>query len=141
MRHRGLTPPPPLPLPSPPPRSEGRELLLRNYQRGRKVHWSGFSSASPSREVASQFAGAGGVLLRLDLLPQCSGASDIRNLSALRAEEEASRAPCPRCSPWVSFMGRDSRPLPRSLFPGYLWERGRGPWSPRMLERGHKKFA
>jgi hypothetical protein len=74
------------------PCSEGRDLLLRNYQRGRKVHWSGFSSASPSREVALQFAGVGGVLLRLDLLPQGSRARDIHALSALRAEEEASRS-------------------------------------------------
>jgi hypothetical protein len=70
--------------------SEGRDLLLRNYRRGRKIHWSGFSSASPSREVALQFAGAGGVLLRLDLLPEGSCARDIRDLSALRGEEEAS---------------------------------------------------
>ena len=65
-------------------------MLLSNYQRGRKVHWSGFSSASLSREVALRFAGAGGVLLRLDLLPQGSRARDIRNLSMLRGEEEAS---------------------------------------------------
>jgi hypothetical protein len=83
--------------PSPPPCSEGRDLLLRNYRRGRKAHWSGFSSASPSREVALGFAcagGPGGVLLRVDsdLLPQGSGsrARDIRALSALRVEEEAS---------------------------------------------------
>ncbi len=75
--------------------SKGRELLLRNYQLGRKVHWSGFSSASPSRDVALQFAGDGGVLLRLTLLPQGSRARDIRALSALRAEEEASRWPGP----------------------------------------------
>jgi hypothetical protein len=65
-------------------------VLLRNYQRGRKIHWSGFSSASLSREVALSFAGAGGVLLRLDLLPQGSRARDIRELSMLRGEEEAS---------------------------------------------------
>ena len=37
------------PSPSPPFCSEGRDLLLRKYQRGRKVHWSGFSSATPRR--------------------------------------------------------------------------------------------
>ena len=89
------------------PCSEGRDLLLRNYQRGRKVHWSGFSSASPSREVALQFAGVGGVLLRLDLLPQGSRARDIRALSALRAEEEASHASHPILSVCVaSALGR-----------------------------------
>jgi hypothetical protein len=65
-------------------------VLLSNYQRGRKVHWSGFSSASLSREVALGFAGAGGVLLRLDLLLRSSRARDIRNLSMLRGEEAAS---------------------------------------------------
>ena len=84
-----------MPLPSPPPRSEGRELLLRNYQRGRKVHWSGFSSATRRRDVAVQFAGDGGVLLRVDLLPHGSRARDISALSALRPEEEASRRPRP----------------------------------------------
>ncbi len=107
-----------MPLPSPPPRSEGRELLLRNYQRGRKVHWSGFSSATPRREVALQFAGPGGVLLRLDLLPHASRARDISALSALHAEEEASppRPPlspppppaltCPRLQPAAARLAR-----------------------------------
>ncbi len=76
--------------------SEGRELLLHNYQRGRKIHWSGFSSASLSREVALRFAGAGGVLLRLDLLPRGSRARDIRDLSVLRGEEEVTYS----CPPW-----------------------------------------
>jgi hypothetical protein len=75
------------------PCSEGRDLLQRNYRKGRKVHWSGFSSASPSREVALGFArasGPGGVLLRVDLQSEGSRARDIRDLSALRIEEEVS---------------------------------------------------
>ena len=67
---------------------EGRGLLECNYTLGRKVHWSGFSSASPDRAVAAQFAGAGGVLLRLRLLPAGSRARDICDLSAIRAESE-----------------------------------------------------
>ena len=68
---------------------EGRELLLRNYTRGRRVHWSGFSSATTQREIAMDFAGPGGVLLRLDLLPIGSRARDICNFSAVRHEKEA----------------------------------------------------
>uniref|UniRef100_A0A7S0MKL6 NAD(P)(+)--arginine ADP-ribosyltransferase n=1 Tax=Cryptomonas curvata TaxID=233186 RepID=A0A7S0MKL6_9CRYP len=67
---------------------EGREMVLKNYIRGRTVHWSGFSSASPSREVAAGFAGPGGVLLRLDLLHDGSRARDIRALSAIPSEQE-----------------------------------------------------
>jgi hypothetical protein len=80
---------------APLPGSEGRGVLLQNYRRGRQVHWSGVSSASPSREVAAAFAGPGGVLLRLDLLPDGSRARDIRALSAIAAEQEASPLPPP----------------------------------------------
>ena len=31
--------------------SNGRSLLAQNYKKARRVHWSGFSSATPSREV------------------------------------------------------------------------------------------
>ena len=84
-------------------------MLLSNYPRGRKIHWSGFSSASPSREVALQFAGAGGVLLRMDLLPHGSRARDIHHFSALYAEEEASSAARPRCAPCVGSVHDCSR--------------------------------
>jgi hypothetical protein len=67
---------------------EGRDALSQHYRHGRQVHWSGFSSASPSRKVALDFAGAGGVLLRLVLLPEDSRSRDIHRLSAISAEHE-----------------------------------------------------
>lgn len=74
-----------------PCRSAGRQMLLEHYRQGRQVHWSGFSSATPRKEVALQFArscGEGGVLLKLSLLPGGSRSRDIRDLSAIRAEDE-----------------------------------------------------
>jgi hypothetical protein len=67
---------------------DGRDALSQHYSHGRPVHWSGFSSASPSRKVALNFAGAGGVLLRLILLPKDSRSRDIQRLSAISAENE-----------------------------------------------------
>jgi hypothetical protein len=67
---------------------EGRAALSQHYRQGRQVHWSGFSSASPSRKVALNFAGAGGVLLRLVLLNEDSRSRDIHHLSAISAENE-----------------------------------------------------
>ena len=100
------------PSPSPPFCSEGRDLLLRNYQRGRKVHWSGFSSATPRREVALQFAGAGGVLLRLDLLPPASRARDTRPFPQIDAVAEA-RAPPPPSRPRPAPRRQPRASLPR----------------------------
>jgi hypothetical protein len=80
-------------------RSAGRNDLLTHYTRGCQVHWNGFSSASPKREVALQFArsgGPGGVLLKLDLLAVKSRSRDIRSLSALTAEDEARAAQPPQ---------------------------------------------
>jgi hypothetical protein len=71
--------------------SEGRKLLLQHYRAGRQVRWSGFSSASPTRQVALGFAtstGPGGVLLQLKLLHAASRSRDIRDLSAIQAEDE-----------------------------------------------------
>ena len=67
---------------------EGREALSQHYRQGRPVHWSGFSSASPNRNVALKFAGPGGVLLRLVLLHEDSRSRDIHRLSAISSENE-----------------------------------------------------
>jgi hypothetical protein len=67
---------------------EGRDALSQHYSQGRPVHWSGFSSASPNRKVALNFAGAGGVLLRLVLLHKGSRSRDIHRLSAISSENE-----------------------------------------------------
>jgi hypothetical protein len=53
-----------------------------------QVYWSGFSSASPDRAVAVQFAGPGGVLLRIRVLQEGSRARDVRLLSTITTEYE-----------------------------------------------------
>ncbi len=78
---------------------EGRALVEANYTLGRKLHWSGISSATTQRAVAEHFAdgragGAaagvgGGILLRVRLARQGSLARDVRLLSALPGEAEA----------------------------------------------------
>jgi hypothetical protein len=68
--------------------SSGRDELARNYMQGRRVHWSGFSSASPDRDVALKFAGSNGVLLKLSLLKSGSRTRDIHCLSAIQEEHE-----------------------------------------------------
>ena len=52
-----------------------------------------WSSATPARDTAAQFAGPGGVLLRVKLLREGSHGRDIRDLSALRTEEEVGPPP------------------------------------------------
>jgi hypothetical protein len=69
-------------------RREGRDALSQHYRQGRSVHWNGFSSATPDRKVALNFAGPGGVLLRLILLNEDSRARDIHRLSAISSEKE-----------------------------------------------------
>lgn len=78
---------------------DGRELVEANYTLGRKLHWSGISSATTQRAVAEHFAngragsaaGAAGrgILLRVRLARQGSLARDVRLLSALPGEAEA----------------------------------------------------
>ena len=67
---------------------EGRDALSQHYRQGRPVHWSGFSSATPNRKVALNFAGSGGVLLRLILLNEDSRSRDIHRLSSISSENE-----------------------------------------------------
>ena len=76
---------------------------MLHYRQGKQVLWSGFSSATPIKEVALNFArskGQGGVLLRISLLPNGSRSRDIQAFSAIPGEDEA-------CSP---------RPFPRFPF-------------------------
>jgi hypothetical protein len=68
--------------------SEGRDACSKHYRQGRLVQWKGFSSASPKRRVALNFAGRGGVLLRVFLLSQGSKGRDINLLSAVASEDE-----------------------------------------------------
>jgi hypothetical protein len=68
--------------------SAGRDALSRHYRQGRRVHWSGFSSASSNMSVALKFAGFNGVLLRLTLLKAGSRSRDIHDLSAVKSERE-----------------------------------------------------
>jgi hypothetical protein len=68
--------------------SAGRDALSRHYRQGRRVHWSGFSSASLDMRVALKFAGVNGALLRLTLLKAGSRSRDIHALSALTSEQE-----------------------------------------------------
>jgi hypothetical protein len=76
---------------------DGRDLVTANYTLGRKLHWSGLSSATTQRNVAEHFAdgGAGsvaagrGILLRVRLARQRSLARDVRLLSAMPGEAEA----------------------------------------------------
>jgi hypothetical protein len=68
--------------------STGRERAIRDYHDGRRLHWSGFSSATPDLNVARNFAGPDGLILRIRLLKKGSQARDIRALSALQQENE-----------------------------------------------------
>ena len=58
--------------------------VKQNYAMGKSIHWSAMSSATPSFETASEFAGAGGIVLRVKVL---SG-KDICEFSAIPSEDE-----------------------------------------------------
>lgn len=61
------------------------------YLQGRLCHWSGFSSATPTLSCAKDFAaqkGAGGIILRIRCLKENPKARDIRQFSAIPAEDE-----------------------------------------------------
>lgn len=58
---------------------------IRNYApRMKTVHWSAFSSASPDREIAYEFAGDDGLIFRMEVQ---GSATDIRMLSSLEEDE------------------------------------------------------
>ena len=85
---------------------EARGALADNYRLGRRVHWSGFSSASAVRGVAERFAGEGGALVRVRLVGARSLGRDLRLVSALPSEAEVLVLP--------NFAGRvteELRPL------------------------------
>jgi hypothetical protein len=63
-------------------------VLLKHYILGRGIHWSSFSSATLQRKVAEKFAGAGGVLLQVELQPNISRSRNISELSAISSEHE-----------------------------------------------------
>ena len=67
---------------------KGREIVLKNYTLSKRVHWSGFSSASTDRAKAQDFAQHGGVLLRIRLLEEDSLGRDVQLLSAISSEKE-----------------------------------------------------
>ena len=68
---------------------ESRAKLGKEYTKGRPVVWSGFTSASMDRAVSTGFAGAGGVLFRIDILNDGQSRSrDISLLSMFSTEKE-----------------------------------------------------
>eukprot|EP00811_Abedinium_folium_P020130 NODE_2909_length_2122_cov_16.080201.p1 GENE.NODE_2909_length_2122_cov_16.080201~~NODE_2909_length_2122_cov_16.080201.p1 ORF type:complete len:612 (-),score=166.62 NODE_2909_length_2122_cov_16.080201:226-2061(-) len=67
---------------------DGAKAARRKFCEGNKLHWSGFSSATPTLSVAKDFARGGGVVLQIKLLNTDSKSRDIRLLSALPREEE-----------------------------------------------------
>eukprot|EP00927_Polykrikos_kofoidii_P039994 TRINITY_DN3426_c0_g2_i1.p1 TRINITY_DN3426_c0_g2~~TRINITY_DN3426_c0_g2_i1.p1 ORF type:complete len:886 (+),score=111.73 TRINITY_DN3426_c0_g2_i1:97-2754(+) len=64
--------------------ANGSAILGPNYSQGRKVHFSGLSSAAPDLEVARNFAGEDGVVLRMKI----RNGRDIRQYSAIPNESE-----------------------------------------------------
>lgn len=66
----------------------GATRARREYTDGRICHWSGFSSASMSVDPARNFAGPGGVIVRICLLKTNSRSRDIQDLSAFAGEDE-----------------------------------------------------
>eukprot|EP00927_Polykrikos_kofoidii_P039990 TRINITY_DN3426_c0_g1_i5.p1 TRINITY_DN3426_c0_g1~~TRINITY_DN3426_c0_g1_i5.p1 ORF type:complete len:1325 (+),score=170.48 TRINITY_DN3426_c0_g1_i5:106-4080(+) len=62
----------------------GVHILGPNYSEGRKVHFSGMSSAAPALDVAKGFAGEDGVILRMKIRT----GRDIRQYSAIPNESE-----------------------------------------------------
>lgn len=67
---------------------DGARGARRKLCEGCKLHWSGFSSATPNLPVAKDFARGGGIVLQIKLLNTDSKSRDIRALSALPREEE-----------------------------------------------------
>jgi hypothetical protein len=63
--------------------------IRANYRKGRKIYWSGFSSATPEKSVAGNFAGLDGVILRLSVV---SG-RDISSYSAIQSDSEVLLSP------------------------------------------------
>ncbi len=101
------------PILLPPHLQQGQQPAAAQLQAWEQGSLERLQQRLPSREVALQFAGVGGLLLRLDLLQQSSQASNVRALSALRAEEDASHSSqsklgemCrERCAlTWVDFV-------------------------------------
>ena len=62
----------------------GVELVKRNYTLGKAIHWSAMSSATPDASMAKEFAGPGGILLRIT----AQHGKDIRQFSAIPHENE-----------------------------------------------------
>jgi len=58
------------------------------YGIGRTVHWSGFSSATPTLKNALDFARPDGLVLRIRVLSEGSKSRDIRKFSVLTHEDE-----------------------------------------------------
>jgi hypothetical protein len=58
------------------------------FKVGQRLQWSSFSSTTKDVNQAKHFAMAGGLILRIQLLPQDSYARDISELSAIRQEAE-----------------------------------------------------
>jgi len=60
------------------------EIIKQNYTLGRKIHWSAYSSTSTNLHCAREFAGLGGIIMKITLI---SG-KKIKNYSILSSEDE-----------------------------------------------------
>ena len=75
-------------------RRESLPVLEEHYNQGRRVHWSGMTSTSASFDVARQFAGHEGVVLRIAArsgrqLGECSAMSTVEHEVLLMANFKA----------------------------------------------------
>merc|ERR1711865_1095109 len=61
------------------------QLIIDNYQEGKEIHWSAFSSGSVDRSDASGFACKSGLLFKLQVR---ACARDIQKVSAMPSEQE-----------------------------------------------------
>jgi len=59
------------------------QFVANEYQLGRTIHWSAFSSTSVDPNVARTFATKGGVVFRIQLF----SAKDVSPYSIIRAEK------------------------------------------------------
>lgn len=59
-------------------------LIRSNYKKGRKIHWSGFSSTTTDLSIAKRFAAASKLLFRIEVLE----GKDIQKFSFFKKEKE-----------------------------------------------------
>jgi len=69
-----------------------RDPIITNYKKGRKIHWSAYSSTTLELSTAKQFATKNGIIIKLETQSEQSGKS-IAFFSPFKNEEEILLSP------------------------------------------------